>query len=497
MKRNAFTITELLISIAIALILIFGIATVFRMTGETIGMGMAMSSTTRDQRAAQTVLASDFKGLKNTNPGLVIWSGQTYGYLDSATRDQDPTRDAAMDGRVPFRTDRLGMFVAGDFRRQSGDENFITSGPTAEQAYVWYGHLVLPDNAGNRYYNPPTDTQEIRPGSISPAAGATFSTNPNNYFARQWALGRVAILLKQKATAITGNGLPSNSYIVDPDGPASDNRQNYYDDDYAAAASLDPLAFGDKEPIYGNAANPTAKNTLVTSRYDLGATTDDPFVQFAARLALPANNLPAANGWWNQFDYRFHADPFPPRPLAADGAARTAPIFLPGATQFITEFAGDYLIQNWDPDGNLIPDEATDFAHADYAKVLGPGQDQRIDLVRVNRIQHIRFYGFPRDVDGDGLLTEGDVVPYKWVIAAGAAFERNEGEPSEFDDKPSTFPSGTTIAPFSTNRQYVTAWAPPLLPETWPKLIRVVYTLQDAQGRLANVQPAEMVFKVN
>ncbi|HEV7301520.1 MAG TPA: prepilin-type N-terminal cleavage/methylation domain-containing protein [Tepidisphaeraceae bacterium] len=468
---RGFTLTELLISIAIALILILGIATVFRLTGETIGAGMALSASTRDQRAAQTVFATDFGGLANTNPGIAIWSGTTLGYLDPATRDQDPLRDSQPSAnRTRFRTDRLGMFVTGEFHRQSGNDNYLTSDVTADQAYVWYGHLLLPDNGGAFFYNGNAN-QPILPGSINPNAGSTFSTNPNNYFARQWTLGRVALLMKTK---------DASGQILDKAGTP----QYFIDDDNSTTNDMRPFMYN--SPATNDPA--TAKPRVQESRYDLvglNGTSTDTFARVASKLV---------GTWWNFLDYPFQADPYPQRPLTSAGAAKTAPLFLPGASDFITEFAGDYVTQvsTGTDMGDVsapLPDGVIDFA----VEKFDPSDD-------ATWIKQVRYYGFPRDVNGDGLIDgDRDVIPFKWFVSA-ATFEKNEGTSTEFDDKPASFP-GTPLAvthpSAATNRQYVTAWTSADAPTIWPKLIRVTYTMQDAQGRLRNPQPVEMIFKVN
>ncbi|HEV7299201.1 MAG TPA: prepilin-type N-terminal cleavage/methylation domain-containing protein [Tepidisphaeraceae bacterium] len=425
MKRSAFTLVELLISVAIALILIVGIATVFNLTGQTIGAGMALSAVTRDQRAAQTVFSSDFEGLASTNPGLVIWSGTTAGYLDAAARDQDPTRDAAMTGRTLYRTDRLGMFVTGEFRRQSGNDNYLTADVTAEQAYVWYGHLMLPDNSGAFVYNnDPNDWITI--GSINPNAGSTFATNPNNYFARQWTLGRVALLMKSK-NASTGE-------ILD-----KANTPQYFIDDDNSGNDMRPFMYN--SPDNNTAAAAAARARVQQSRYDLVGLNGDPFVRVASKLV---------GTWWDELNYPFQADPYPSRPLTSAGAAKTAPLFLPGVTEFRVEFAGDYAAPvgidrvDVDPDG-------------------GGG---------LPAVSQIRWYGLARDVNEDGDLLDPEDVTWPYGTGTTSAAQNVVG--------------GTPT---------VFAWGPTTT-TPWPSLIRITYTMQDAQGRLNNPQPVEMIFKV-
>ena len=79
-----FTLVELLVTIGIVVFLMVGVASVFRITGDTIGAGQAASALNRDARAAQAVFAQDFGG-HGSNDGPLDSSS------DPATR-QDSDR---------------------------------------------------------------------------------------------------------------------------------------------------------------------------------------------------------------------------------------------------------------------------------------------------------------------------------------------------------------------------------------------------------------------
>src|SRR3954464_14171425 len=71
---------------------------------------------------------------------------------------------------------------------------------TADEAWVWYGHLWLPNNNGAWPAPSNATTPSVTfPGesTYSGNPSATIANNPNNYYATQWILGRVAILLAQ------------------------------------------------------------------------------------------------------------------------------------------------------------------------------------------------------------------------------------------------------------------------------------------------------------
>ncbi len=57
--RPAFTLTEVLISVALVLVLILGVNQVFSLTGRAVGAGQAISEITRQARGAQSVFTQD------------------------------------------------------------------------------------------------------------------------------------------------------------------------------------------------------------------------------------------------------------------------------------------------------------------------------------------------------------------------------------------------------------------------------------------------------
>ena len=58
--RRGFTLTELLISVALALIVLYGVNKVFSTTATTIGVGNALRTANNTLRAVQGNLDSDF-----------------------------------------------------------------------------------------------------------------------------------------------------------------------------------------------------------------------------------------------------------------------------------------------------------------------------------------------------------------------------------------------------------------------------------------------------
>src|SRR5947209_17221594 len=115
-------------------------------------------------------------------------------------------------------------------------------------------------------------------------------------------------------------------------------------------------------------------------------------------------------------DVRYQANPIPQRPpqqppstpqqlaqWASGAAAGQAPIFLRGCSQFIVEYAGDFLSQ--DPTTGIVTAAQPD-GEIDYIldNVVANGTPQFV--------RRVRWYGFPRDVTGDGKVRwQDDVVP--------------------------------------------------------------------------------------
>ena len=72
---RAFTLTEVMLSVALVLILLLGVNSVFRMTSDTVGAGQAISTINRDHRAVQATLYRDVKNAVTTEaPCFIIVS---------------------------------------------------------------------------------------------------------------------------------------------------------------------------------------------------------------------------------------------------------------------------------------------------------------------------------------------------------------------------------------------------------------------------------------
>jgi prepilin-type N-terminal cleavage/methylation domain-containing protein len=527
MRRPAFTLVELMVSIALVLLLMLGVTRVFSTTQAVVSSNQAISNATRDARGAQSVLAQDFNAFAADSPAMILHSEYRPAFRnladmqgdrdysaagaqqarDDAVRSQDLDGDNAESpaeaapvpllGKRTHRIDSLSYFVRGLFKRQTGGtvasagSSPFLAPMTASEAWVWYGHMRVANDAGSFTINQ------------DPGAG-TFAVNANgnNFFATQWVLGRELVLLKEKN---------SGGQIVDNAGQA----QIFVDQVGANGTSLTPLMYG----------SPSTMGTfpIERSRFDLAATSIGGYRQRLNQW-IADNPVGPNSQWWTALFgsavHRFGASPILTTPLTPAIVSQQAPIFMRGVTSFAVEYAGDYLAQNQDP------------VSPTYGRVTGvykpksattqPITDGQIDFIAIPppagsppntpASRRVRWYGAPRNANGTSnpvtgqltipgyqpamndanLLTE--VVPLRDVWRTlpdeaptidGAPFERNVNTemPLAVD-----YMSAVTPANF-----YDVAWGPN---DPKPKLIRIVFTIDDPLGRTPEGQTFEYVFEV-
>jgi prepilin-type N-terminal cleavage/methylation domain-containing protein len=533
---RAFTLIELMVSIALVLILILGVNTVFRIATTSIGAGNAISDVTRENRNVQAIIYDDFKNAVVRTPEMpafVIRSTRQAAFLDQAealgdrdyqalngggtrvaidqairTRDLDDNNiegEAAVPGETlsgydlsarNHRLDVLGFFARYRYPRQTGNDGTYVAEMTGTEAYILYGHLRQPRDAMS------VGGAELDPGFDAGAAGTPFTaqTNPNNFYARQWGLGRVAMILKVP-DATTGQ-------IVDDGGTP----QFYIRRGGAAATSTAPLGAG-ASAYNGTTTDP---NLYEWSRYDLAAASIGEIKTLLVGTVLPAN----AGTWFDgtNLGTRFAGYPLPSKPLTSYGAARTAPWLVSACTNFIVEYAGDFLHQA--ANGAVDGDWTT----------ANVGTDGQIDwFLDVAGNRHIRWYGFPRDVAGvtvqtvngpDGAVTpqgtaslppsgSPDVLPLRDFLptgsgaivtvagsaSPGAAFEHFVGDAFAAANYNSTTPA--------VGSEYAAAWQPAgtyrnsggavVADPPKPSMIRITMTIDDPNSRLPDGQTYEYV----
>ncbi|MGH7180177.1 MAG: hypothetical protein ACREJC_22555, partial [Tepidisphaeraceae bacterium] len=358
-----------MVAIALVLLLMVGVSQIFKITGETVGAGQAISAGTRDARAVQTIIGEDISRAVVSGPFFIIKGqriaafrqradeladrdyqpGQTGAPTDLAIRSIELNNDnventstaatnqelvpRAILGQRNFRIDQLIFFVRGAYRRTTGNEpNTYVANMGSSDALVNYGHLKLPDATYSL-------AGCLDPGTTVPSTPVqSFNTNPNNFYTSQWVLGRGCVLLRAKDG--TGN-------IYDDSTPPV--AQHYINRPAGAAVtSLTPL---------GQLSTSDAGGYQIQwARYDLAATTMEDYKTILAG-AIAAGNSPAgrADNWYKTATgliYRFAGSVQIPAPAAGaakispEAFARIAPVLMTRCSSFIVEFAGDFLEQN-------------------------------------------------------------------------------------------------------------------------------------------------------
>lgn len=474
---------------------------------------------------------------------------------DDVDADEAPNPLALL-GRRTFRTDQLTFAARGSFESQVGVDGVGFTTPfTTPQALVWYGHLRLFNND----YQLLDATQGYgTPGSPrTNPANQNSPLNVNNRFADQFALGRVALLLSDYNYGAGGG--PDNTIVSKDGGPVlyadrnwttpQDTNSNsgiapfvfnydvsYYDpnDDavYLAESSGGTtvgLNWGRSDVLASSALDLRERLAFATET-DPGVTVTDPSYQYlpyrgGANASDQYDRAPSRDtagggwAWWQGWFWsdmqRFWANPFGQQPFDARAMSQRFHYLTPGARQFVVEYAGDYFIQ----DGTGL--------------ITGVGADGTTDFYfdPVGR-RAIRFYGFPRDVDGDNdiQLFEGgsgtvgtdpynspDVLPLKDHFNYGApadpvVFPHEKIVPAPggygLTDSVPQLPSYGTAAnttPQLYNGRYVCAWGPDELDGNFPtpfnfplgpKLIRIIVEASDPEGALEEPIQTELVFRV-
>lgn len=573
--RRGFTLTELLVVIGLFVVLMIAISSIFTSTSRAVGTGQAISDGLRDLRGSQAVFENDFARIQTVDaPFLMITSRResAFGNANDAQADRNydsaattatqadrnaqeltiRTYDVNADGLEDaadetinrsspilltprsHRVDLLQFFARGKFVRQTGNNGIYAAPMTSAEAFIRYGHVRQPDNSAAGVFCDPG------PGYFG-ATGATplftAASNPNNFYATQWILGRSAVLLRapEVRRANDTTAPPTGLFVYDDleltyplDTQRYLSRQDYY---FRPAASLAtdmyPLGAGSNASNSGLAAI-VPLTPIQDSRYDLAGTTIRDFRQF---VSVNDELDPAGAEWWRWFGYRNVVSLFPARPLTSAGLAQTLPAFVPHCTQFAVEFAGDFVTQFR---GSTNPLEAIYIGD-----VISHEPDGVIDFVVDAGVFRTRWYGFPRDVNGDNVV-QGywtgpggatrnnqlvDVVPVRDVMMTRlnnatwtanppalpfqAPFEREVNAQIPLPDPAGSNASGDyanvnmiptgylagQVPGVPLNAEYLCAWGPNEA-NRMPKMIRIIMRVEDPAGRIPDGQTVEYVFRL-
>lgn len=531
---RAFTLIELMLSIALVLLLMIGVNSIFKTTGDAVGAGQRLGDATRGQQALQSVFAQDLASALQDPPVFWITNEQVYMYTNwddyrANSQGEDPwyvdlnangvRGEAGVPGeRVPayfpnyrsHRIDTMGFFARGNFRRNTGNAGEGVAPTTSADAFVWYGHATTPNKSFTTYWAP-----------NDPAKGYGRLSNIANWygtFAAEWILSRQVMLLRDPNTLSADEhhyprrATSPQSYVVNT---TPLQFQNLATDNVARfqQGRFDLLGVS-LEDLRGIVQNAIASEAAVQQQ-----AFSDGVSQLVVRwwhgilLRGPTHsgNLPDGSTYagysTNLLKYprplRFQSDPIITKPLTADNAARVVNQLTQGVSQFIIEYAGDYLKQ----DASGVP--------------TGIGADGVIDFVGIDNNgdgaideRRTRWYGMPRDVDGDGviggwtanLLTSGmtpgqkvqamqrfrDVVPLRDLLSA----YRNTATVAAHEVEIRNLATQTDYA----TRTYTALTDVPLYVCIWtndtPAMIRILTKVDDPNNRLKDGPWQEMVFSI-
>ncbi len=267
----AFTLIEVMVSIAIVLVLIIGVNQVFKITADTVGTGQALSAKIRDGRAAQAVFTNELSHLAPDGPFLIINSQTVAAFRNSIdakgdldgnplTIDIDGNNqegEAAVPGEIVnraiptdrnHRADLLSFFTRDLYPRQTGGiansgTGVYVAPESSNEAWVTYGHLRVYDQKSDPDLNP----SYPNPGTLDAV------NNPKNFYADDWILGRVVMLMTQP---------DSSGNIYDRTGV---NKQIYWQQSLATK----PLSPLQTTTLVNDASTPV---TMTDARYDLVGT---------------------------------------------------------------------------------------------------------------------------------------------------------------------------------------------------------------------------------
>ena len=373
------------------------------------------------------------------------------------------------------RHDTLAFCVRGKYQRRASAAGFADTTSTVD-AFVWYGMMGLADNtvtpANSVYWLP---GQGYQSGSTTSYIGDP-GANPNGFFGTQWTLGRMCILLDPNAPVHAGLAGTNGNYF--PSGTAANHNLTRNPDPYFFA----PLAGGTVANQLGSDGKPIpiesgildlAHSDFPTLRSMIVALQNGRYCKYPILSIVPSsvtpswvNNLPwidsflqmplpnGAEGsaapagkapyyaFWNNYSASTDNENFTPnvalrsffgrnwisKPLITttgtqtpfDQASQMSFNLMPGVTQFIVEYAGDYL--NQDPNTGAVksvwsneyfmggggfgqsPTNNVGYQFFPWCLPTDGPTDGKIDFtVDADGSHRIMWYGFPRDVAGYGV----------------------------------------------------------------------------------------------
>jgi prepilin-type N-terminal cleavage/methylation domain-containing protein len=577
--NSGFTLVEVMISVALVLFLVLGINAIFRTTSDTIGGGQAALRQSAELRNAFETLNADFSGFcgLDSQPVLMIYNQNVVAFRDQTDQNSDTqylssgkVDDALLlydakgnsfgpprvSNTVPasvlynnrnHRIDIVSFFSQGSFRRQTGGQNsqatnangvVYQSAFTSDTAYIWYGHVRQPSLAVNNPANDWGNSFTYLPPGMMGLTPYTALTNPNNFFANQWVLGRMAILLADPQSGVipppnAPNTQASEEFLVQPNNPLPlspfryGNQTNINDTRRRLQTSLCDLAGVSLQKFRDNMVRPMVVNPAGT-RMANWSSWFTPLL--AGNRGTSANGSDAAAPFPNVNNsrpedvLRFACKPWSNRTYAGnanaplniqDDLALQSPAFIRGCSQFIVEFAGDFVEQhNLPAPGQPI--------NANSDKITAEKADGVLDFDTVqdssgNFRRRVRWYGLERKYPDNGLPGGNrhyfDVRPlYRWL-----QFDLQQSDPLPFEKV-----NNSDVYPVNQGADtigYTCAWSPYEMQwladddpnfkmstgVTWktnypngfmPWMIRLTIRVDDPSGKLPDGQTIQYIFNL-
>lgn len=392
---------------------------------------------------------------------------------DGDATDPGEVASPAVLGRRSYRIDSVTFFVRTPARRSTGnlESNSTTGGEpseflgnsTAAESMVSYGHLRLPDNSLSKWFDPgqPNDpsgtvndnnryaTQWMlgrrqtlmvpfvpRPQNAGePVETAWMPTTSSGGINAKLNLTPLSMATGTQmtssgsATLATLNGQNASGGVLA--NPTTTANQYYA---FRTSDSAYPRVWNSRIDLaittIGDFSRRLAdyerdvRAVPATNYADSGGTTINNGLWYIPANPLPVSQSPTGDNYSRTtararqtLVYRTEVNPFGTRADASSTdtgklvttLSQTAPVLIPRCTNFIVEYAGDFLTQDnrpfIDADGDGILDSGED--NPNYGLVTAAAPDGEIDYILDSRTgtKRIRFYGLPRytgsgNVDG-------------------------------------------------------------------------------------------------
>jgi hypothetical protein len=331
-----------------------------------------------------------------------------------------------------YRADTLSFVAHGLYHRRTGNDGTYTGSESADDAVIQYAHAAQPANDLSNYYGPSNLPNNNNFSSMYGLPGVPRI----GAYAADWVLARRVVLLKDPVTIPVGD-----FYYAASAAPAGITGP-------AFGANVTPLGYGAPD----NNSNSALVTHYQQCRYDLAGITPEQLDKLInnAIVSFQTGNYAGNSLWWNALVYSFavnlgpgqniypqssplyppYQNPNPPYftpfgfaippagapapgppgagafdpglwynrpqvnptlqiPVTAASLAQLSSYFLQHCSQFVVEYAGDYLQQDNNPTSPT------------YGAMTGIGSDGQIDYyVDANGNKHIRWYGMPRSTTG-------------------------------------------------------------------------------------------------